>query len=180
MFPGVDARHAKGYFEYDCWYSVFCFSFLHYRSPPGIHSFFCKTFFRDDTDSSPYSLFVGGVLPLVREMQRGIWSRPYFCQARLLWAFRCVPWSLTVSFIHARFHLATSTRKCRAKNTIRLGALLSLLATANVCFWYAQTRCGVLKKCLWCLTGMYGEAGMDYGDNLFRMALFAWASLEVQ
>jgi hypothetical protein len=27
--------------------------------------------------------------------------------------------------------------------------------------------------------GMYGEAGMDYGDNLFRMALFAWASLEV-
>lgn len=26
--------------------------------------------------------------------------------------------------------------------------------------------------------GMYGEAGMDYGDNLFRFALFAWAALE--
>jgi len=26
--------------------------------------------------------------------------------------------------------------------------------------------------------GMYGEWGMDYGDNLFRFALFAWASLE--
>mmetsp|Transcript_28839 Transcript_28839/g.65344 ORF Transcript_28839/g.65344 Transcript_28839/m.65344 type:complete len:655 (-) Transcript_28839:258-2222(-) len=26
--------------------------------------------------------------------------------------------------------------------------------------------------------GMYGEGGMDYGDNLFRFALFAWASLE--
>lgn len=26
--------------------------------------------------------------------------------------------------------------------------------------------------------GMYGEDGMDYGDNLFRMALFAWAALE--
>jgi len=27
-------------------------------------------------------------------------------------------------------------------------------------------------------SGMYGEGGMDYGDNLFRFALFAWASLE--
>jgi len=26
--------------------------------------------------------------------------------------------------------------------------------------------------------GMYGEGGMDYGDNLFRFALFAWAALE--
>lgn len=26
--------------------------------------------------------------------------------------------------------------------------------------------------------GMYGEDGMDYGDNLFRFALFAWAALE--
>ena len=26
--------------------------------------------------------------------------------------------------------------------------------------------------------GMYGEEGLDYGDNLFRMALFAWAALE--
>jgi len=26
--------------------------------------------------------------------------------------------------------------------------------------------------------GMYGEEGMDYGDNLFRFALFAWAALE--
>jgi glycogen synthase len=26
--------------------------------------------------------------------------------------------------------------------------------------------------------GMYGENGMDYGDNLFRFALFAWAALE--
>lgn len=25
---------------------------------------------------------------------------------------------------------------------------------------------------------MYGEGGMDYGDNLFRFALFAWAALE--
>ena len=24
----------------------------------------------------------------------------------------------------------------------------------------------------------YGEGGMDYGDNLFRFALFAWAALE--
>lgn len=27
-------------------------------------------------------------------------------------------------------------------------------------------------------SGMYGEGGMDYGDNLFRFALFAWAALE--
>ena len=26
--------------------------------------------------------------------------------------------------------------------------------------------------------GMYGEGGMDYGDNLFRFALFAWAACE--
>ena len=26
--------------------------------------------------------------------------------------------------------------------------------------------------------GMYGEGGVDYGDNLFRFALFAWAALE--
>jgi glycogen synthase len=26
--------------------------------------------------------------------------------------------------------------------------------------------------------GMYGEWGKDYGDNLFRFALFAWAGLE--
>jgi len=63
--------------------------------------------------------------------------------------------------------------------------------THNVEYWHKWEPCGVddegnatgvdrvfVDHPCYHRPGMYGEWGMDYGDNLFRFALFSWASLE--
>jgi len=75
------------------------------------------------------------------------------------------------SSIHPRLILCTRGRCERVTRLIHISNVRHDLFVCDIARSYTCGSC--FER-----AGMYGEGGMDYGDNLFRFALFAWAALE--